>query len=931
MRLLILRSSLIGLILLKLIFIVIDILTNYHKIFFTFNEFSEKWELDPFNLHLPKIILSTLANALLMFKFPSDSRRGSSKQGFKTKGFKIAMAVSFFGEVLFETESKDILTLTSLSYSLLYEDLFNELYEKPQILWFEIIRLGSLLIFGRNLWRTVLLLMRDMIFLTALARLKDLIIEKVFVANQQMDLQSSMLSDFKKLIDEAPSAFFILRPSSSLQIDFMNEEARNLGRELEANERRKEEADGLELNPNKASTQPQSILDDESPPMASFLQLPEENYFMRTLASMAKSPREDPERLSNIPLSEPPVCYDALVKVIDWLGQPRLMVELRRSNYQHIRMTQELLGVIRTSISAADQKFSAVLSFVDAAQSSNDAESLRAASVLALYKHSMADYIRIMQIFHGVLFAVVKEDRGEKVLFDVAKLEQLCTRLGKLLDVINKNRMNAVSITIAAMFKKGFSVNVGLLELLLQYLLSYMVVSNTGNKFSMKIAAKQVNDAVYSLEIAVEGFNSNSFCAEVFSAIFSDDTQALIRNWIPRLANYGTTLYMLHYLRKAMGLKWKCYGGATVQSLSHIKTPNQFSRLAQLAATISDAGDIDPSSMKETGTDCSLKLMALLEKSDLMSPEIDPKFKKVVYQYSPKVRLLTSQKLKAVTDIRFAELLVNRRTLESLGPELDALVRAYKGGKAARPIMLDSLAAQSFAEDFLSVAMRASSKGIHPLDDQILTDPSLGAVEEDLMDWSLALATRIAHIDSYLPSPKPQQVSSEMVSSKKAKKKSESARKESLAVIGSNANCLMDSASHSSEQLEMTDQIAELGSRRITTDNSLQIRSCETQVRLANQARKVQRGQAVRFEKYANQSGKIDSHPSDDDLSIVKASQSKLVRQPSSPRVSEAVHRHSSIRDPGTIKTVSSIDVPAEKAAPVNVNLNFIRGHGKLM
>lgn len=41
--------------------------------------------------------------------------------------------------------------------------------------------------------------------------------------------------------------------------------------------------------------------------------------------------------------------------------------------------------------------------------------------------------------------------------------------------------------------------------------------------------------------------------------------------------------------------------------------------------------------------------------------------------------------------------------------------------------------------------------------------------------------------------------------------------------------------------------------------------------------------------------------------------------------------RHSSSKDPDTIKTVSSVEIPVEQSIISNPNLNFIHGHEKLM
>ena len=480
------------------------------------------------------------------------------------------------------------------------------------------------------------------------------------------------------------------------------------------------------------------------------------------------------------------------------------------------------------------------------------------------------------------------------------------------------------------MFKKGFLININHLELLLTYLWSFMISANTGNRFSMKMAAKQVNDSIYSLEIAVEGFNSNSFCAEVMNVVLGDDSQALIQQVIPRFTNYGPSLYMVHYIRKVMGLKCKCYGGPTAPPTHNtIKTPNQYSRLMQMAST-QEAGDHFQGMQKDQPLDCSLKLMVLLERDDLMSQEIDQKFKKVVYQKAPKVRMLNESKLKVLADPRLSELLLNRRTLVSLSYDLEKMQQDIKAGRPLKTMTLDWLSAQSYAEDFLSVAMRNTSNGLHPLDEQILIDQNLGAMEEELFDWNLALCAKLGHLD-FGPtiSPKALLVNSELVTLPHltAKKKSESVRKDAKEPHVTSSN-------NSSEQLdlELADKITELNSKNLLpTDSILQIRSCETKARRLNKG--TMDKTRSRFEKYSGPNSRIESCEASEEESSspTKLKEPTLTRQENSPKVSEMVQRHSSVRDPGTIKTVSSIDFPPDNGVPTNANLGFIRGHEKLM
>ena len=98
--------------------------------------------------------------------------------------------------------------------------------------------------------------------------------------------------------------------------------------------------------------------------------------------------------------------------------------------------------------------------------------------------------------------------------------------------------------------------------------------------------------------------------------------------------------------------------------------------------------------------------------------------------------------------------------------------------------------------------------------------------------------------------------------------------------------------------------------------------------------RKSELGKArSRFGKYSGQNIQLEAgeDSEEDSISPLKHRDSSNTKKGNSPRISEMVQRHSSAREPGTIKTVSSIDFPANSLVPSNANLSFIRGHEKLM
>ena len=211
-----------------------------------------------------------------------------------------------------------------------------------------------------------------------------------------------------------------------------------------------------------------------------------------------------------------------------------------------------------------------------------------------------------------------------------------------------------------------------------------------------------------------------------------------------------------------MGIKCKLFNvGTTPASFATIKTPNQYSRLnhfqsAQFSETI-DMGS------KESGGDFTVKLMLLLDKSDLVSTEIEKKFNKVIYEKNPHPKLLTEEKLRAFANPKISDLIINKRTLNNLAQDLEKLQNLLKEGKPFKTITIDWLSAQSYAEDFMSVAMKNTSNTFHPLEEQILIDQNLGAIEEEVFDWNLKMCSKLvaANVSS---SPRPQLVQSEVVS-----------------------------------------------------------------------------------------------------------------------------------------------------------------------
>jgi hypothetical protein len=141
------------------------------------------------------------------------------------------------------------------------------------------------------------------------------------------------------------------------------------------------------------------------------------------------------------------ITYDTIVKYIEWEGNMRIMLEVRKCNYQHVRLTHALLDVCSKSITAAEKKFQKVINFIDAVSKDKDSETARVATVLSIYKNTVSDYVRLMKVHQGVLTISVKEDRFERIHLEKDRLKQILVGLGQYASIINKNRNNALSIS----------------------------------------------------------------------------------------------------------------------------------------------------------------------------------------------------------------------------------------------------------------------------------------------------------------------------------------------------------------------------------------------------------------------------------------------------------------------------------------------------
>ena len=94
------------------------------------------------------------------------------------------------------------------------------------------------------------------------------------------------------------------------------------------------------------------------------------------------------------------------------------------------------------------------------------------------------------------------------------------------------------------------------------------------------------------------------------------DLKEVVKSHFPY---FPVTFYMISYLRKLLHMKFKVYNGNTVRVRSdtmadEVKTPVMYSRLIP---NKSSPVNLDGSRVKEE-CDCSVKLMLVLDKNDLV-------------------------------------------------------------------------------------------------------------------------------------------------------------------------------------------------------------------------------------------------------------------------------------------------------------------------
>ena len=582
-----------------MVYFLINSLTFSQSPYLVFDVASESVQFNILNFHLIKVVGSAICNYLLYKMLPEETKL--SKQKMATASFKIALWMSFLCEVLFETESKDILSVQTVLYSLLYEDLFEELSDKRTLAILEILRISSLLFFSRSLWRTFLIFSKDLVAYFILYFSKGWLFAYLSKSNQQSDFLQTQLSDRSQVIDTSSAAIFILRWSTDFIIEYKNTTAVKLGAEVmkqfeEASQLKKNLSNfdmdigeriseaGQTKQFNQTLNTNEQVQEDKNT-LTGYLHLNKtsNSSLWRKLQYYVKSMSDESEVHIGVQIFDSNQLYVAYFRPTEWLGQKRMLIELRKSNYQHVKMTYELADLLRNSVAQSERKYKEIEDFISKINVDGKPEHKRVSASLGIYNGYLSQHIRLVNGFIQALKVSAEADEGQAVFMDSIMAESMFKKLGNLVASINHTRRNSITLQISSFFAKGCMVQYSYLDKLLHYLLSFIVSSNINNKFVIKMNAKQVNDTIYQLEFTIDGFTTNSFNSEVFNILLKDDTADLLEVVESHFPYFPVTFYMVSYLRKLLHMKFKVYNGGSVrlrseQVTDQVKTPVMYSR-----------------------------------------------------------------------------------------------------------------------------------------------------------------------------------------------------------------------------------------------------------------------------------------------------------------------------------------------------------------
>ena len=75
-----------------------------------------------------------------------------------------------------------------------------------------------------------------------------------------------------------------------------------------------------------------------------------DSYLWSKLQRYVKNKSEHPQEHSAIQLNGEPILYEVMIRPIEWMGQRRLLIELRRNSNQHFKASQEVQDMCKLSL-----------------------------------------------------------------------------------------------------------------------------------------------------------------------------------------------------------------------------------------------------------------------------------------------------------------------------------------------------------------------------------------------------------------------------------------------------------------------------------------------------------------------------------------------------------------------------------------------------
>ena len=665
---------------------------------------------------IAKIVISAACNFLLYFRISKLDHKKSARQTMNAASFKLPFIVSTLTEALYETECSDIIPVNFLFYSCIYEDLYEELFDRLQIFFFEALRIGLLLYFHDSAKKTALLLVKDLACLFTLYKLKEQLYAYLHKLLHQNDLQAATLQGNSRIIDSVSSAVFLLTFNADLAIEFKNDKAVKLCESLQhfssLSNRVEEE---LTLNPEpgqqRLELRRSSSKAFKEDSFAGLLRLPESNKLFAALRGFASNRSEYAETLSGVVLLDPQISFDAVISPIEWMNEKRILVEVYESKYQNINMAHDLIDVCAAANNILMDKYFALNDFVRKSRVSHNVQQHRVSTALGLYCAQLMQQVSMTKDYMASLAFSVRDQKVGLSPMDLMKAEQLLRDLGERAVTFNYNRRNSFTLGISSYFAKGCFVRYDYLKDLMLSFFSYCLSTNIGNRFDVKISAKQSTESLCNLEFTFTGCLTDTFCSEVLNSILGDSTPTAREELINKYPHVAHLIFMVNHLKKQLSVRCKVVGSMNkrVSSAQNLSITHHYSRLSA-------------NQQQSEAECCTARFIFVLDETNIYSKEIDRRVGKTVFAEEAASRYVEVDQIKRLSELKVSSLVMNPRIADSI--------------KDSPVAPLGWAASQSFEEDFNDLKVDKHIENIMTRE-AILADQSLGVIEEELFHWNL--------------------------------------------------------------------------------------------------------------------------------------------------------------------------------------------------